>query len=140
MMRLTRRYQFAASHRLHSPALSPQANREIYGPCNNPCGHGHNYVLEVSVRGDVDPRTGCVVELGALDALVRRRVVAAFDHRNLNAEVAEFAAEVPTTENLARAVAGRLRAAWPPAWPRLEKIRVQETKRNSFELLIYDET
>ena len=140
MMRLTRRYRFAASHRLHSAALSVEQNRRIYGRCNNPCGHGHDYVLEVSVRGPVDPRTGCVVAVGALDTLVRHRVVSAFDHRNLNADVAEFAQSVPTTENLARVVAGRLCAAWPPAWPRLERIRILETRRNSVELLIYDET
>ncbi len=137
-MRLTRRYPFAASHRLHSPELSEQQNRQIYGKCNNPFGHGHNYVLEVSVRGPVDEETGRAVDIAALDELVRRMVVKAFDHRNLNTEVSEFASISPTTENVAIEIERRLKAAWPAAFvsgrPQLEKIRLYETRKNIFEV------
>lgn len=137
MIRLTRRYRFSASHRLHSEQLSETENRALYGKCNNAYGHGHDYMLEVSVRGPVEERTGRVVDLGALDALVRCEVVAAFDHRNLNAEVPEFAGVVPTTENLVVAVERRLRRKWgttfPGEWPRLDRIRIEETRRNAFE-------
>ncbi len=138
MIRLTRRYRFSASHRLNAAAFSAEQNRALYGKCNNPHGHGHDYVLEVSVRGPVDGESGRAADLGALDELVRAGVVDAFDHRNLNVEVPAFADVVPTTENLALEVRRRLldgwAAAFPGAWPRLERIRIEETKRNSFEL------
>jgi 6-pyruvoyltetrahydropterin/6-carboxytetrahydropterin synthase len=134
MIRLTRRYGFSASHRLHSQQLDETANRQIYGKCNNPFGHGHNYVVEVSVKGRVDPETGLAVELSALDNLVKRIVIEPFDHRNLNEEVSEFGSLVPTTENLAVVIDQRLRAAWPAGFPRLEKIRIAETERNIFEV------
>src|SRR6476646_11832298 len=94
---LTRRYRFAASHRLHSDAMSAAENRELYGKCNNPYGHGHNYVIEVSVRGPLDGVTGRTVDTARLDELVRAQVIVPFDHHNLNAEVAEFARTVPTS-------------------------------------------
>jgi 6-pyruvoyltetrahydropterin/6-carboxytetrahydropterin synthase len=134
MIRLTRRYEFSASHRLHSKQLDETANRQIYGKCNNPFGHGHNYVVEVSVKGRVDPQTGLAVELEALDNLVKRTVIERIDHRNLNEEVSEFGSLVPTTENLAVVIDQRLRSAWPADFPRLEKIRIAETERNIFEL------
>jgi 6-pyruvoyltetrahydropterin/6-carboxytetrahydropterin synthase len=138
MIVLTRRYPFAASHRLHSRQLSDEENRRVFGKCNNPFGHGHNYVLEVSVRGPVDARSGLAVNLGALDALVRGQVLDAFDHRNLNSDVDDFAGLVPTTENLALAIHRRLRSGWEQAlggaWPELEKIRIAETERNIFEV------
>ncbi len=138
MIRLTRRYRFSASHRLHAAAFSAEENRALYGKCNNPYGHGHNYVLEVSVRGPVDAESGRAADVAALDALVRGQVLDAFDHRDLNAEVPAFAHAVPTTENLAVEIRGRLVKSWsdafPGAWPKLERIRIEETKRNSFEL------
>ncbi len=138
MIRLTRRYTFCASHRLHTDRLSDAANRELYGKCNNPYGHGHNYVLEVSVWGPVDAATGCAADLGALDALVRE-VLRAFDHRNLNEQVPELAGVVPTTENLALEIEKRLKARWSAVsrnqWPKLARIRIAETKRNSFEIV-----
>ncbi len=138
MIRLTRRYRFAASHRLHSPQLSAEENRELYGKCNHPFGHGHNYEVEVSVRGPVDERSGRVADIRSLDRLVQAQVVAAFDHRNLNAEIAAFESLVPTSENLGVEVCRRLkqnwRAAFPGEWPRLEKIRIAETERNIFEV------
>jgi 6-pyruvoyltetrahydropterin/6-carboxytetrahydropterin synthase len=138
VIRLTRRYRFSSSHRLHAPALAEAENRALYGKCNHPYGHGHDYALEVSLRGPLDPETGRVADWKALDALVRAEVLDAFDRRNLNAEVAAFENVVPTTENLAleirRRLLNRWAAAFPGAGPRLERIRIEETKRNSFEL------
>ncbi len=138
MVRLTRRYPFAASHRLHSLQLSDEENRRVFGKCNNPYGHGHNYVLEVGVRGPVDAASGVAVHLPALDGLVCEQVVKPFDHRNLNTDVEAFRELVPTTENLALEIHRRLAAAWtqvfPQGWPKLEKIRIAETGRNIFEV------
>lgn len=99
-LHLTRRYRFSASHRLHSAQLAEQENKRIYGKCNNPFGHGHNYVVEVAVSGPVDPATGMIASLGELDAFVDREVIEPFDHKYLNEEIAEFREHVPTTENL----------------------------------------
>ena len=138
MFRVTRRYQFAASHRLHSAQLGAEENQRLYGKCNNPFGHGHNYVIEVSARGPADARTGRAVDTEILDTLVRKHVVAAFDHRNLNAEVPAFADIVPTSENLGYEICRRLKRNWrgafPGEWPKLEKIRIAETPRNIFEV------
>jgi 6-pyruvoyltetrahydropterin/6-carboxytetrahydropterin synthase len=138
VFRVTRRYQFAASHRLHAPQLSEEENRLIYGKCNNPYGHGHNYVLEVSARGPADPATGRAVDPDALDEIVTRRILLPFDRRNLNAEVEVFATSVPTSENLAVEIWERLkgdwRAAFPGEWPKLDRVRVAETPRNVFEI------
>ena len=131
-MRLTSRYRFSASHRLDTPALSPEENRKLYGKCNNPHGHGHDYLLEITVEGPVDPN-GQVVNRDALDAVVRERVLARLDHKNLNVDVPELAGSVATTENLATVVEAALAAGWTlPA--RLAKVRISETARNTFEL------
>ncbi len=138
-MKLTRRYRFSASHRLHAPALPDADNIRIYGKCNNPFGHGHDYVMEVVVRGPVDGVTGLVVDMRSMDDLVRCEVVDAFDHKNLNTDVPEFGRTVPTSENLAVAAGRRLRNAWKERFgdvPALEKIRIHETRRNIFELLL----
>jgi len=127
---LTRRYQFAASHRLHRPNFSEAENTRIYGKCSNPYGHGHNYVLEVTVTGAVDAATGMIANLGQLDPFVAREVVEAFDHKYLNEEVAEFAENVPTAENICREIYRRLKP-FPAA--RLERVRLEETNKNSFE-------
>jgi len=135
---VTRRYRFSASHRLHAPQLSDAENRELYGKCNNPYGHGHNYVLDVSARGPLEDRSGRAVDVEALDRLVSREILDAFEHRNLNAEVEAFRHVVPTSENLGMEIWRRLRSNWtatfPAAWPRLEKIRIAETPRNIFEV------
>src|SRR5271166_3195000 len=140
MIRLTRRYRFSASHRLHSDRFSAAENAELYGKCNHPYGHGHDYVLEVSVTGPVDPKSGTAVLLPALDDLVNQWIVQPFEHRDLNTEVPEFAQRVPTSENLVDVIEERLRANWTAyfasQWPRLEKIRLQETQRNLFERTI----
>jgi 6-pyruvoyltetrahydropterin/6-carboxytetrahydropterin synthase len=127
---LTRRYRFAASHRLHSPALSEVENERIYGKCNSPYGHGHNYAVEVTVSGPVDEYTGMIANLGDLDLFVQREVIEAFDFKYLNEDVAEFQAIVPTTENVCREIYRRL-AKFPVA--RLERVRIEETSKNSFE-------
>jgi 6-pyruvoyltetrahydropterin/6-carboxytetrahydropterin synthase len=137
MIRLTRRYGFCASHRLHSDRLTEEANREVYGKCNNPHGHGHNYSLEITVVGILDRNTGVLMRPGHLDAYVDEYVLRNLDHRHLNDDVAEFSALVPTSENLARVIENRLNEGWSgrfPAGPRLEKVRLQETRRNRFEL------
>jgi 6-pyruvoyltetrahydropterin/6-carboxytetrahydropterin synthase len=127
---LGRRYRFAAAHRLHSEQLSEAENSRIYGKCNNPLGHGHNYILEIGVSGPVDPGTGMIANLADLDEFVEQEVLQAFDHRSLNEEVSAFRNVVPTTENLCIEIYRRLRP-YPKA--RLERVRVEETSNNSFE-------
>jgi len=127
---LSRRYRFAASHRLHSEKLSAEENRRLYGKCNSPYGHGHNYVVEVTLTGPVDPETGMIANLGELDPFVEFEVIETFDHKYLNEEVPEFQKRVPTTENLAREIFRRLER-FPAA--RLERVRIEETSKNSFE-------
>jgi 6-pyruvoyltetrahydropterin/6-carboxytetrahydropterin synthase len=127
---LGRRYRFSASHRLHNPDLSEAENSRLYGKCNNPFGHGHNYVLEVLVSGSVDPATGMIANLADLDGFVEREVLEPFDHKSLNEDVAAFRATVPTTENLCIEIFRRLKA-FPKA--KLERVRIQETSNNSFE-------
>lgn len=127
---LGRRYRFAASHRLHNSSLSEEQNYRLYGKCNNPYGHGHNYVLEVFVSGRVDRATGMIANLADLDGFVEREVLEPFDHKSLNEDVAAFHDLVPTTENLCVEIFRRLKA-FPKA--KLERVKVQETSNNSFE-------
>jgi 6-pyruvoyltetrahydropterin/6-carboxytetrahydropterin synthase len=138
MFRVTRRYQFAASHRLHSPHLSEEENRRVYGKCAYPYGHGHNYRVEVSSLGPADAVSGRAVDPARLDELVAEQVLRPLDHRNLNVEVDSFRAVVPTSENLGIEICRRLKRAWstafPGEWPKLEKIRIEETPRNIFEI------
>ena len=138
MFRVTRQYRFAASHRLHSERLTEEENRLLYGKCNNPYGHGHNYVVDVSAHGPLDERTGRVLDIRLLDDLVARQVLGPFEHRNLNAEVEAFERIVPTSENLAAEICRRLKKNWssvfPGEWPKLVKIRIAETPRNIFEV------
>lgn len=131
-MKLTARYRFSASHRLDTPSMSPEENRRLYGKCNNPHGHGHDYVIEITVDGPVD-QNGQVVNREALDSVVRERVLSWLDHKNLNADIPELAGSVTTTENLATMVEGALAGGWTlPA--RLARVRISETARNTFEL------
>jgi 6-pyruvoyltetrahydropterin/6-carboxytetrahydropterin synthase len=127
---LGRRYRFSASHRLHSSKLSKEENRRVYGKCNNPHGHGHNYAVEVSVSGTVDPATGMIANLADLDGFVEREVIEPFDHKSLNEDVAAFRENVPTTENICKEIFARLKQ-FPKA--RLERVRVEETGNNTFE-------
>ncbi len=138
MVRLTKRYAFAASHRLHSPLLSEEENWQTFGKCNNPYGHGHNYEVEITVCGEVDASTGRVVDLAGLDNLAEEQILRPFRFRDLNQEVPVFRTVVPTTENLALEVDRRLREAWmgafPSGAPQLEKVRIRETARNICEV------
>ena len=127
---LTRRYRFSASHRLHNADLSEAENWRLYGKCSNPRGHGHNYILEVTVAGLVDPATGMIANLGELDPFVEREVVEPFDYKYLNEEVDAFRESVPTTENVCREIYRRLKT-FPVG--RLERVRIEETSKNSFE-------
>lgn len=127
---LSRRYTFAASHRLYSEKLSAAENQRVFGKCANPYGHGHNYVVEVTLGGPIDPDTGMIADLAQLDKFVQERVLEPFDHRNLNEEIPVFKTKVPTTENLCIEIYGRLKD-FPGA--KLEKIRIEETSKNSFE-------
>ena len=144
MMRVTRRYRFAAAHRLHSNLFSEELNRELYGKCNNPHGHGHDYVLEVTAAGPLDPVSGLAVNIPALDRLVADQVLRDFDHHYVNADLAEFENLVPTSENIIRVIENRLKRHWHSAfageWPRLESIQLRETRRNRFESKVSEET
>jgi 6-pyruvoyltetrahydropterin/6-carboxytetrahydropterin synthase len=129
-LHLTRRYRFAASHRLHSAQLGEEENRRVYGKCNNPYGHGHNYVVEIAFSGPVNPATGMIANLIDLDAFVENTVIEPFDHKYLNVDVEAFRANVPTAENICIEIFNRVRE-FPHA--RLERVRVEETSLNSFE-------
>jgi len=127
---LTRRYWFSASHRLHSPEMSAEQNQTVYGKCNNPHGHGHNYSLEVTVAGPVDSQTGMVCNLVDLDRFVNEKILERFDHQNLNT-LDEFHGTVPTTENLCMEIYAVLEREFHHA--QVDKVRVEETMLNSFE-------
>ena len=124
---VTRRVHFNAAHRLHNPALSDEENRALFGRCNNPNFHGHNYELDVSVTGEVDPVTGYVVDLGVVKRIVEERVVSYLDHRNLNLDIPEFAKRNPTAENIAVMIWQRLEGSLPG---RLARVVLWETPRN----------
>ncbi len=125
MVYLTRKAEFSASHYYHSDAFSAEENQRIFGKCNNPNGHGHNYPLEVTVKGNVDAKSGFVVDLKELKAILEREVLSAMDHRFLNKEVPEFATKIPTTENVAIAIWDRLAGKLDHA--KLHRVRVYET-------------
>ena len=139
MTRLTRRYRFSASHRLHSPALSDSENARVYGKCNNPFGHGHDYVLEVSVAGPVHPVTGLIVPIPVLDAFIGHYVLPPFANRNINLDVPQFSGRLTATaENIALVIASIVQRHWAEAFgdtqARLDRIQIQETDRNGFEV------
>jgi 6-pyruvoyltetrahydropterin/6-carboxytetrahydropterin synthase len=125
MIYVTRRAEFSASHYYHNPALSPEENLRIFGKCNNPHGHGHNYTLEVTVAGELDPKTGMVLDLKDLKKLVESEVMEAMDHRFLNKEVPVFSSTLPTTENIAVEIWSRLAPKLRNG--KLHRIRLYET-------------
>ncbi len=127
---LTRRYMLSASHRLHSEEMSAEENRATYGKCNNPYGHGHNYMIEVTVSGPVDPQTGMVCNLVDLDGFMHQQILDRYDHQNLNL-LPEFAKGVPTTENLCISIYQIMKRGFDKA--HLDKVRIEETMLNSFE-------
>lgn len=126
MIYLTRRAEFSASHYYHNPKWSDEENRRVFGKCNNPQGHGHNYTLEVTVKGEVDPATGMVLNLRDLKKLLEAEVLEAMDHRFLNSEVPAFASAIPTTENIAIEIWRRL--APKIAAGKLHRVRIYETQ------------
>ncbi len=127
MVRVTQQFEFSAAHRLHCPQLSDEENRRIFGKCNHPSGHGHNYVVEVTVGGEPDPQTGRVFPLPRLERIVHERVIERLDHKHLNVDVAEFARLNPSVENIARVIHDWLAEAFKPAT--LLRVRVYETPR-----------
>jgi 6-pyruvoyltetrahydropterin/6-carboxytetrahydropterin synthase len=141
MTTITRRYQFSASHRLHADQLSDAENASVFGKCNNPHGHGHNYVLSVTVEGPIDTETGLIVNIQQLDRMLEQVILRAFAYRNLNLDVAHFVHTIPTTENVVQAISDLLDRQWT-TWfgehstARLARIHLQETNRNGFEIVI----
>ena len=131
IVRVTRRLHFSAGHRLHSPELSDKENREIYGLCSNPNGHGHNYGLEVTLKGEVDPRTGYVVDLKRVRETVEEVVLRDVDHKNLNVDVPWLEGTIPTAENVAIAIWRRLEEVFPGGV--LDRVVVSESERNYVE-------
>ena len=129
IVHLNRRYRLSASHRLHAAAYSDAQNRTVFGKCNNPFGHGHNYWVEVTLSGPVDPSTGMICNLADLDGFAQTELLDRFDHQNLNT-VAPFEETVPSTENLCLEVY-RIFQHFPHA--HLERVRIEETGNNSFE-------
>ncbi len=129
---VTRRIKFNAAHRVHNPALSDAENVALFGKCNNPNWHGHNYILDVSVQGEIDPVTGYVMDLSQLRALVEREVVNAVDHRNLNLDVPFMQGVIPTSENI---IVAFWRALEPAIGPRvtLKRLVLWETDNNYVE-------
>ncbi len=130
-MTLTRIYEFAASHRLHVQQMTQAQNEELFGKCNNEAGHGHNYVLEVTMEGEPDERTGMMVDLESLDRAVEQLVVDRYDHKHLNVDVPEFQERTPTSEVIAQEIFNRLDGQLPA---KLHKVRLHETARNIFEV------
>lgn len=131
MIYLTRRETFSASHRLHNPDLSDEENLKIYGKCSNPNGHGHNYILEIVVAGEIDPKTGYVIDLKKLKTIILENVVNKVDHKNLNMDVDFMKGIIPTTENLAIAVWKELKNKISPA--SLYAVKIKETENNFIE-------
>ena len=128
---ITRRLMFNAAHRVHNPALSDEENTRLFGKCNNPNWHGHNYTLDVSVSGEIDEKTGYVIDLGVLKQIVEREVVNKADHKNFNLEVDFMRGVIPTTENIIVAVWRVLEPAIAPA--KLTRLVLWETANNYVE-------
>ncbi|MGH9438697.1 MAG: 6-carboxytetrahydropterin synthase [Terriglobia bacterium] len=137
MVYLTRRYRFAAAHRLHNDSLTPEENASLYGKCNNPYGHGHNYTLEVTVAGLVNPATGMAIDIGRLDRVVQEEILDRLDHTHLNLDVEALRHTIPTTENLCVEIYKLLSRQWEQVRGEdkalLKRIRLEETASNYFE-------
>jgi 6-pyruvoyltetrahydropterin/6-carboxytetrahydropterin synthase len=134
VVRATRRAHFCSAHRLHRGDWSEEKNRAVFGDCSNPNWHGHNYVLDITVEGPVDPDTGFVMDLKQLKSAINDRVVSDVDHRNLNVEVSWLEGTIPSTENFAIAIWDRLAGSLPDG-VRLYRIYLQETVNNSVEYM-----
>lgn len=135
-MTLTRVYEFCASHRLHSPGLSDEENVKLFGKCNNAAGHGHNYLLEVTIAGTPNPETGMMADVCAVDDIVNNLIVDRYDHKNFNSDLPEYQGKPPTSEVIAQTIFASLASALPV---KLDRIRLFETARNIFEVRAQDE-
>ncbi|MDZ7766876.1 MAG: 6-carboxytetrahydropterin synthase [Melioribacteraceae bacterium] len=131
MVYVTRRETFAAGHRLYNPEWSEEKNKEIFGKCNNPNGHGHNYTMEVIVKGDVDPETGYVIDLKKLKTIIKDNVIKKVDHKNLNVDVDFMSGIIPTAENIAVAIWKQLVDKIPSG--KLHSVKIYETENNYAE-------
>lgn len=131
MLYVTRREVFSASHRLYNPALSDEENEQLFDKCNNYHGHGHNYVLEVVVRGEVNPKTGYVIDLKKLRDIIRDNVIKDVDHKHLNYDVKFLEGIIPTAENIAVAIWGRLEDKIHEG--KLHSVKLYETENNYVE-------
>ena len=125
MIRITRKVEFSAAHFYHNPNFSPEENLRVFGKCNNPHGHGHNYTLEVTIAGEPDPTTGMVLDLKELKEILEREITQRMDHRFLNYEVAELKGQIPTCENIARVIWNLLEPKISKG--QLHKVRLYET-------------
>jgi 6-pyruvoyltetrahydropterin/6-carboxytetrahydropterin synthase len=125
MIRITRKVEFSAAHFYHNPDFSAEENRRVFGKCNNPHGHGHNYVLEVTIAGEPDPQTGMVLDLKELKDILQKEVVERMDHRHLNYEVPELAGKIPTCENIATLIWNLLEPRIPQG--KLDRVRLYES-------------
>lgn len=131
MIYLTRRETFCSSHRLFNPQLSEEENSKIYGKCANPNGHGHNYILETTVRGKIDPKTGYLLDLAKLKEIIRKKIIEKLDHKNLNQDVDFLSGKIPTSEILTIAIWNELARSLPSG--ELYSIKIYETENNYFE-------
>ena len=127
MVRLSQRFEFSATHRLHNPSLSDEQNRKTYGKCNNPHGHGHNYEVQVTLSGEADDRL--LTNIPEFERVVAATVIDRFDHKNLNVELAEFRDVIPTVENIARVIYGMLKPKLNAGDTRLASVTVWETPK-----------
>jgi 6-pyruvoyltetrahydropterin/6-carboxytetrahydropterin synthase len=129
---ITRRFEFAAAHRVYNPAWTDEQNAAFYGPCSNPAGHGHNYTLEVTIGGTPDPETGYLIDIKQLRKIVERVLISELDHKHLNYDVPFLEGQIPSTENLIVAAWQKLENAFP-SHVRLFRLRLWETSNNYFE-------
>ena len=133
MVYLTRRERFSAAHRLFNPELTDEENERIYGPCANPNWHGHNYILWVTIRGDVNPGTGYVVDLKKLSQIIQEKVIEKVDHKNINTEVDFMKDQFISTENLAIGIWNELKPSLLDLGAELHSVKLQETENNTVE-------
>jgi 6-pyruvoyltetrahydropterin/6-carboxytetrahydropterin synthase len=133
MIYLTRRERFSSAHRLYNPDLSDQENDEIYGPCANPHWHGHNYIMWVTIAGEVNPQTGYVADLKEVGKIIKEHVIVKMDHKNINMEVDFMKGQFVSTENLAIGIWGQLEAPFTTMGVKLHSVKIEETENNSVE-------
>ena len=133
MVLLTKKFKFSASHRLYKPALSDSENAEIFGKCSNPNGHGHNYILEVTVSGNVNDNTGYVIDIGELKRFVQDRIIDKVDHKNLNLDVEFLKGIIPTSENIVICIWNVLEKDFNSGNVKLYSLKLHETENNIVE-------